>query len=62
MEREVFMVRDGGVVWRGFVRAPTKNGITSAQEYFQEAWRRALEEGTVSDQDGGQVQFRISSP
>lgn len=62
MEREVFMVRDGAVVWRGLVRGRRENDITSAQEYFQEAWRRALSEGAVSDAEAGQVQFRISGP
>ncbi len=32
----------GAVVWRGLVRGAKKNDITSAQEYFNEAWRRAL--------------------
>jgi hypothetical protein len=62
MEREVVMVRDGVVVWRGLVQGGTKNDITSAQEYFGEAWRRALQDGAVSDADADRVQFRISAP
>lgn len=62
MEREVVMVRDGAVVWRGLVRGAKKNDITSAQEYFEEAWRRALKDGAVSDADADRVQFRISAP
>lgn len=56
------MVQNGAVVWRGLVRGPKENDITSAQEYFQEAWRRALEEGAVSDADADQVQFSIAVP
>lgn len=54
------MVRNGVVVWRGIVRGATKNDVWSAQEYFKEAWRRALQDGAVSDADADQVQFRIS--
>lgn len=62
MEREVVMMRNGAVVWRGLVRGSKTNDITSAREYFQEAWRRAREEGAVNDVDADQVQFRISAP
>jgi hypothetical protein len=62
MEREVFMVRNGAVIWRNRVRPPLKNGVASAQEYFEEAWRRALSDGAVSDGDAGHVQFRTTAP
>ncbi len=62
MEREVVMVRNGAVVWRGLVQGARKNDISSAEEYFNEAWRRALQDGAVSDADADQVQFRISGP
>lgn len=62
VEREVIMVRDGAVVWRGLIRGATRNDVSSAQQYFKEAWRRALEDGAVSEIDADQIQFRISSP
>jgi hypothetical protein len=62
MEREVFLVRDGVVVWRNLLRPPQKNGVASAQEYFAEAWRRALADGAVSESDAGHVQFRTTAP
>jgi hypothetical protein len=56
------MVRNGAVVWRGLVQGTRKNDVCSAQEYFKEAWRRALQAGAVCDADADQVQFRISGP
>ncbi len=47
---------------RGVVQGGKKNDITSAQEYFTVAWRRALQDGAVSDADADRAQFRISAP
>ncbi|MEJ0022311.1 MAG: hypothetical protein WDN76_01895 [Alphaproteobacteria bacterium] len=62
MEREVFMVRNGAVIWRSLVRAPQGVKGASAQDYFSEAWRRALKDGAVSEIDAGRVQFRTTPP
>ncbi len=62
MEREIVMVRNGAVVWRGLVQGAKRNDVSSAHDYFKEAWRRALEDGAVNDADADQVQFRISGP
>jgi len=59
MEREVIIVRDGAILWRGLVRAG-KNDRAPAQGYLNEAWRLALADGALTDQDAGQVQFRFS--
>ena len=61
MEREVFMVRDGAIVWYGVVGGG-KGEIRSARECFEEAWRRALKEGAVVEADAGIVQFRSLKP
>ncbi len=60
MEREVFLKRNGALIWRGLVQGTTKNGVFSAQDYLKEAWRRALQDGAVTDADASEVQFRIS--
>ena len=62
MSREVFMVRDGVVVWRGVVGAGRSGEIVSARDCFEEAWRRAVQDGAVSEVDAGAVQFRSCPP
>lgn len=62
MEREVIIVRDGAILWRGLVVGAEKNGAAPAQGYLNEAWRLALEDGALTDEDAGQVQFRFSAP
>lgn len=62
MKREVFMVRDGAVVWFGVVGADKGREIQSAREHFEEAWRRALQDGAVTAADAGIVQFRSYKP
>lgn len=59
MEREVILVRDGVAVWRGFVKAPSSSTPASARDYLDLAWRKALEEGVVTAEDSGRVQFRF---
>ena len=59
MEREVILVRDGAAVWRGFVKAPSSSTPASARDYLDLAWRKALEEGAVTADDSGRVQFRF---
>lgn len=62
MEREIFIVRDGAVVWRGVIKPAIKGGASAAtREYFEEAWRQALVAGAVAAADAGNVQFRISA-
>lgn len=61
MEREVIIVRDGAILWRGFVGAEASDSAP-AQEHLKEAWRLALADGALTDQDAGQVQFRFSAP
>jgi hypothetical protein len=62
VEREVIIVRDGAILWRGLVVGADKNGTAPAQRYLNEAWRLALEDGALTDQDAGQAQFRFSAP
>jgi len=62
VEREIFMKRNGVIVWRGLVDGTTKNDVSSAQEYFKEAWRRAIQDGAVTAADAGEIQFCISGP
>jgi hypothetical protein len=63
VEREIFIVRDGAVVWRGIIRPPTKAGApASTLDYFQHAWMRALQESAVQERDAALVQFRLSKP
>lgn len=59
MAREVFIIRDRTVVWRGDVAADNKSNA-STRERFQEAWRRALNDGAVTELDAGFVRFRFS--
>jgi len=59
MEREVILVRDGVAVWRGFVKAPSSSTPASARDYLDLAWRKALEDGIVTAEDSGRVQFRF---
>ena len=59
MEREVIIVRDGEILWRGLVGAGRDD---KAQGYLNEAWRLALADGALTDQDAGQAQFRFSAP
>jgi hypothetical protein len=56
MQREVFIVRGQDILWRGEAQG------ASTQDYFAEAWRRALAAGQVAPMDAGIVQFRFSSP
>lgn len=56
------MKRNGVIVWRGLVDGTTKNDVSSAQEYFKEAWRRAIQDGAVTAADAGEIQFCISGP
>ena len=61
VEREVYIVRDGRVVWCGVV-GPTRGEAMSTRERFEEAWRRALAEGAVTAADAGVAQFRSYTP
>jgi hypothetical protein len=56
------MVRDGVVVWRGLVGAGRGGEVVSARDGFEEAWRRAVQDGAVSEADAGAVQFRSCTP
>lgn len=56
MEREVYIVRESQIVWRG-----AASGQSTA-DYFAEAWRRALASGAVADTDAGCVHFRFTPP
>jgi hypothetical protein len=61
VEREVFLVLDGSVVWHG--RVGGAGGETqTTRERFEEAWRRALQAGAVNAADAGAVQFRSYLP
>jgi len=60
MEREVILVRDGVAVWRGFVKTPQASTPASARDYLDLAWRKALEDGSVTADDSGRVQFRFA--
>ena len=61
MEREVILLRDGVAIWRGFVKAPQSNTPASARDYLDLAWRKALDDGAVTAEDSGRVQFRFPS-
>jgi len=61
MEREVILVRDGVAIWRGFVKTPAASTPASARDYLDLAWRKALDEGAVTAEDSGRVQFRFPS-
>lgn len=54
--------RDGAIVWRGAVRPTMKGVAASAQDYFQDAWRKALADRAVQEADAASVQFRSSAP
>lgn len=60
MAREIFIVRGSDVVWRGTI-APAQLEA-STREYFEEAWRRALQAGAVDTRDAALVQFRSLPP
>jgi hypothetical protein len=60
MEREILLIRDGETVWRGQIKLGDKAAPASVQEYFLQAWRKALEAGVVVADDAGRVQFRIA--
>lgn len=62
MTREVFLVRDGALVWRGHVTGAGRGDVAATRDLFEEAWRLALQAKTVSPDDAGRVQFRFSSP
>ena len=62
MERNVILVLDGAVVWYGAIAPPHGVEIQSQRERFEEAWRRALKDGAVTESDGGRVQFRSYMP
>lgn len=59
MEREVILVRDGVAIWRGLVKAPAAAKPASARDYLDQAWRMALDDGAVTADDSGRVQFRF---
>jgi hypothetical protein len=60
MGRAVFLVRDGAIVWTGVVGAGGE--VVSAREHFEEAWRRAVQDGAVNAFDAGVVEFRSYKP
>jgi hypothetical protein len=62
VDREVFVVREGAIVWFGAVGAEHGRATLSARERFEEAWRRALQDGAVTPADAGIVQFRSYKP
>lgn len=63
MEREIYIVRAGAVIWSRRVKPPVNGGAaSSAQDYFQEAWRQALEAGAVQEAEAASVQFRSAPP
>jgi hypothetical protein len=62
MGREVFLVRDGAVVWSGRVGAGVRGEVVSARECFEEAWWRAVKDGAVNEADAGIVEFRSYKP
>lgn len=57
----MIIVRDSAILWRGLVGAG-RSDSAAAQEYLNEAWRLALADGALTDQDAGQVRFRFSAP
>ena len=61
MVREVYLVLGGAVVWHGRIGAPGSEA-QSARERFEEAWRRAVQDGAVTAADAGAVQFRSCTP
>jgi len=61
MEREVILFRDGVAIWRGFVKPPQSSSPASARDYLDLAWRKALDDGAVTAEDSGRVQFRFPS-
>jgi hypothetical protein len=61
VERDVFLILGGAVVWHGRIGAPGGEA-QSARERFEEAWRRALQAGAVTAADAGAVQFRSITP
>ena len=61
MEREVLLVRDGVTVWQGRIKMGEKSAPASVQDYFNQAWRAALDAGAVQADDAGRVQFRLAA-
>ncbi len=61
MGREVFLVCDGAIVWRGVVKAVSRDSLVSTRDLFEEAWRLALQQKAVAPEDAGRVRFRFSS-
>ena len=61
MEREVLLVRDGVTVWQGRIKMGEKSAPASVQDYFNQAWRVALDAGAVQADDAGRVQFRLAA-
>jgi hypothetical protein len=61
MDREVYLVCDGVIVWRGCVNGSSRSAATTTRELFEEAWRLALQARVVTPEDAGRVQFRFSS-
>ncbi|MEQ1490132.1 MAG: hypothetical protein ABL932_06230 [Terricaulis sp.] len=62
MDREIYLVCDGVVVWRGHVNGPGRSAAATTRDRFEEAWRLALQAKAVTTEDAGRVQFRFSSP
>jgi hypothetical protein len=62
MDREVYLVCDGVLVWHGRVNGTGRSTVVTTRELFEEAWRLALQAKAVTPEDAGRVQFRFSSP
>ena len=62
MDREVYLVCDGVLVWHGRVNRTGRSTVATTRDLFEEASRLALQAKTVSPDDAGREQFRFSSP
>ena len=62
MGREVFLLREEVVVWKGVIETTDRTGVRTTRDCFNEAWQRALSEGAVRPDDAGRIQFRSSPP
>jgi len=61
MGRELFLLRGEVLVWHGVIEATERSGVRTTLDCFNEAWQRALDDGAVTADDAGRVQFRSSA-
>lgn len=62
MERDVVIILDGKVVWRGRISEGGLNYDPTEDDVRASAWRAAIEDGAVKPEDRAKAVFELTEP